>query len=722
MIISEERKNELCKKYFEQIPSREHGVTIRLYKVVDHIIDRKFGNIPDKDEYYALADIEFLNALDGYDGKRSFGAFLYTVLHNKICSLMTKNNGATRSNGEIRERVNKKGRIVRQRVGVADLPLDMPLGDDGMTIADTVAGRGDIMDQFLGEGCKKYLRSLPDKQREIVFMLIEGNQPKDIQKKLGISPKVYSSALQVAKSYVYTRSLIKETHISNGKRGAYMSETAQTSKQIVITVSSYIDSLHSGDWCLEFSGQRLPGQWSHSQKGALIETILHGYQIPSLVVCEQKMENGVAVNWVIDGMQRTSVLDDYLSEGFAISRKIERPIIPYQIRKKDKNGNLILKNGIPVFENAEFDIRGKKFRALPDELQKKIKDYSLHFEMYLGCTAEDVEYHERRYNGGKPMNQNQKGQTYLGQKYAYAVNEVLRKPFFKNNYKMSEYVNASVNRLVDEAVMAINYRNEWRRTCVDNCKFLRDNAKEEMFYEIGDLSDRLDSILSDETRKEVTRTSESFIYFTVFKEFTKLGLDDSRFEEFMLAFISGMKEISVDGTTYYDLASRGTKDKSVVIGKVNHICRLMNEFLEKGTVEGLSEKTELSSYVSAYKALNVLPSDISWEEAERIAVKVAEALMDDNDSLPSDKFDDALAYTETYRDGWLSTVDETELSNPKYLPAIIATYKYVFDGGFDGAKWFKEIAENGIELTGNPSTDYWILVSSFKASEEKRTA
>ena len=730
MLISEEHKNKLCNEYFKNRGKKQ----IKLYEVVDKIIQDKFGGLPDKDEYYSLATEQFLYATEKYDSEKGgFNGFLYKVLENKIKSLMSKNNGATRSNGEIVETVDDEGNIVKRRVAIPNVSLDKEIGEDGTTIADIIANPKEFTDELLSDESKEYLRSLPDVQREIIILLTEGYSPGEIQKKLGLSPKVYSTEYNAATSYQNTKKIISTNLFNQKKKGGHMSETSQTSKQVVMTVVSYIDSVHRGDWCLEFSGQRLPGQWSHQQKGALIETILHDYQIPSLVVCEQKMEDGIAVNWVIDGMQRTSVLDEFLQNGFAVSRKIERPIITYQVRKRDEKGNVILKNGIPVFENAECDIRNKKFQSLPEELQKKVKDYSLHFEMYLGCTAEDVEYHERRYNGGKPMNQNQKGQTYLGQEFAFRVNEVLKRPFFKNTYKMSEYVSSSVNRLVDESVMAINFIDDWCRSSMDNCKFLRDNATDEMFDEIGDLSDRLHVVLSDLTRAEISKVSDAFIYFAVFKKFTELELDDSRFEDFMEAFVDHMKDVPVDGVSFNELPKGGSKNKNRIINKINHIERLMLDFLgimpleeekvvnsEEGDEE--PEKSELESYVGAFKALSVLPDDVSDEDAERVAVNVAEALMGDNDALPSDKFEDALTYTEFYRDDWMSIVDGTELENPGYLPALVATYRFITDGGNDGVDWFKDIAKNGIQLTGNTSTDFWILISNFKASKEKRSA
>ena len=736
MIISEERKKELSREYFERNGTNSKT---ELEKMVDGIISSNFGDIPDRDEYYSVATGAFLQAVERYDGKQSFRGFLYVVVKHKVMSRLTSNNGATRSVGEIREKVNKDGKIVKQRVAVPNLSLDAKIGDNDTTIADMVASNSEIDDEFLGEGYQKYLDSLPDIQRELILMLADGYTAAEIQQRLRLSPKIYASELAAARSYHHTKWIIKENSISHKKKGGSMSETAQTSKQVVMTVTSYVDSVHNGDWCLEFSGQRLSGQWSNPQKGTLIETMLQGYQIPALVVCEQKMKDGFAVNWIIDGMQRTSVLDEFLADGFAVARNIERPIISYQIRKKDEKGRVLLENGIPVFETAEFDIRNKKFSAFPEELQKKIKDYPLTFEMYLGCTAEDVEYHIRRYNGGKPMNQNQKGQTHLGQEFAFLVNEELKRPFFKNGYKMSEYVNASVNRVVDDAVMVINFCEDWKQNPVYLCKYLHDNATAEMFEEIGELADRMDAVLSDATREEVTRQTDSFIFFAAFKRFTEFGLPDSRFEDFMSAFVNGLKEKPVNGESYFvrdSAKNRATRNKRIVLGKIRQIFSLMNEFFGRedavpaGIENGqeLEEEDrpvsrevdpELDSYVTSFEGLKVLPEGTSRSKAERSAIQVALAVAGSeepsDDSLAGEltvvDYENALLYTELCRDEWLAG----NPVSPSSLPAMVAAYRAVVDNGKD-PKEQKEAVEK-TDLTGDYWTDYEALIS-----EGKRTA
>ncbi|MCQ4991631.1 hypothetical protein NE599_22050, partial [[Clostridium] symbiosum] len=69
-------------------------------------------------------------------------------------------------------------------------------------------------------------------------------------------------------------------------------------------------------------------------------------------------------------------------------------------------------------EKQEFDIRGKKYSELPEELQDRFKEYNFEIVQYLNCSSEDIAYHIARYNEGKLMTVSQKGLTRLGEKFA----------------------------------------------------------------------------------------------------------------------------------------------------------------------------------------------------------------------------------------------------------------------------------------------------------------
>ena len=127
-------------------------------------------------------------------------------------------------------------------------------------------------------------------------------------------------------------------------------------------------------------------------------------------------------------------------------------------------------------------------------------------------------------------------------------------------------------------------------------------------------------------------------------------------------------------------------------------------------------------YFTEFTELNVLPENITTEEAKMVALAVAKALADDDLALSEDDYDRALTYTSCYRYEWFPYISKTNLSNPKYLPVLVAMYRSYSDWnkrrGKHKIRWIKSIARKGIDLTGDFWTDFRILATSFRHSRE----
>ena len=186
-------------------------------------------------------------------------------------------------------------------------------------------------------------------------------------------------------------------------------------------------------------------------KGNLIVTALNGFGIPEFVICERRVGD-TFVKEIIDGLQRFSAFSGYIANGYRISKKVERPIVTYKVWKKDENGNGLLEDGLPVYEDRMFDIRGKKSSDLPRELQKKIEGYGIHCDTYLKCTNEDVEYHIRRLNSSRSMNHSQRGLTFVGSTLAAIIKQISRKEFFRDTYKVTDFRNGNIQGLIVTAL------------------------------------------------------------------------------------------------------------------------------------------------------------------------------------------------------------------------------------------------------------------------------
>ena len=120
--------------------------------------------------------------------------------------------------------------------------------------------------------------------------------------------------------------------------------------------------------------------WNKVMSSLYIHSLLYDilvYQKPFLV---SKKENGVDV---LDGKQRGLTLIKYVNNGFALTGLQNEP--------------LIMVNGDP------YQINGKFFKQLPDELQWKILDFSIDIAKLENAPVEIEALFFNRSNGGRAM-------------------------------------------------------------------------------------------------------------------------------------------------------------------------------------------------------------------------------------------------------------------------------------------------------------------------------
>lgn len=162
---------------------------IKLRRLVDQILKR-FGQIPDREDFYSLANEVFAEVLKKYDTSRSFDAFLYSCLCNRIKS-------------ELRRRNRDK-----RRTDYLSVSFDVLLGNEtGQMLGDLLACPFDLEKEVIGEDdyddtkIEKYLQRLSKRQRAVVQLLASSYRAGEIQEILHITRKEYSDALTGIRSY-----------------------------------------------------------------------------------------------------------------------------------------------------------------------------------------------------------------------------------------------------------------------------------------------------------------------------------------------------------------------------------------------------------------------------------------------------------------------------------------------------------------------------------------
>lgn len=595
----------------------------------------RFGGLSPKDynDFYSRAGLEISIAkknkkFDPSKGKTPLDFFV-GVIKWAVWKEMTDRNRGKRQNFVETEEIDQNGNITKKKKFIPTISIDSPISDENkMSLSDTLQSDfcidEELQENFLNANIEKFLDNLSMTQRHIAEMIMDGFSVSEIKQKLKLNDKQYTDNFNDMKSFKNISILcnnVNQSKVMEEKEMSITTQTMENCKTDRISVASIIKKIDKHTIRFDHPLQRESDQWSPSMKGNLVSDILQGNKLHPLIFAEQII-NGVPIIWDLDGKQRCTNAYSYSKNGYKVSKNIRRWLIRYQTTEKDENGNDILDaNGFPIAVNAEFDIRGKKFSDLPEELRDRFLDYSFNYDQYLNCSEEDIGYHIERYNDGKPMTKSQKGITKIGTEFAEMVKSISNMPFFKNigGYKVSEFKNGMIDRVVIESVMAANYFDDWKKDMEKQCEYLKENATSEIFDNFEDTVERLEKAITDDVA-DMFDSKDSFLYFGLFAKFINTGLDDEKFVEFMAEFTRSLHSKEIDGVTYDELCvnpktgkTYGTKDKHVVVPKMKRLEKLMFDFLDiTGNEKVVDKKTFISQYVDM--SLKEVDQDIDCYE------------------------------------------------------------------------------------------------------------
>lgn len=730
-------KKELVNEIVEEYNAHDQR---KLKSVVFQII-KQFGNaISSKDhhDFISLANEEVWLAAQEYDeakGKTVDG-WIYTCVEARLKTYMT--------------RLRRKKRMPE---GGAILSIEEILSEEGdLTILDTISG-GKTVEEIVNDNLKidsrvtDYLNSLSDLQRKIIELKVAGADKRILFKKLGITEKEYQRQMKELQSYDKVKILSMGNE--NVKRGRVDDMKTQPivvagedRKTEAITFNLLRDDVNNYELRLDHPMQRYPGQWANFKKDAILITIILGYGIAELVIAEQERK-GIKERWLIDGLQRFSVVDSYVENQWKISKNLsdeERPLIRYRVLLKDETGRPLLdENNEFTYEMREFDVRGCYFRDLPKELQDKILKYNFTITTYLNCSDADIQYHIRRLNNGKEMTSAQKGVTHLDKQYAKVIKQIIANSrFFKNTkaYQGAARLNGTVERVVAESVMAINFLPEWKKKYEDICTYLKENSQIMHYDKLEDYINRIDEVLTDDIR-DLFVPRDTFLWFALFDKFAKIETDDEKFADFLRAFKADLHGKVVDDVSYDMLVRKSTKDKKPVTQRMELLETLMNEFLAvqpEETVDEFEIETNMNDYVEKFNAVSIVESMRIVPKAEQVRVALKSLMMscgrfcltdkeiqefiiaNENDVLVSESMEDVLLNLDCLTSWTLKVDNNSQIFDKDNVPALVSIVGHAYRREIDDAlaqRWFERFVNNF-----RPNQTFKLGVDKFKVMKK----
>lgn len=492
------------------------------------------------------------------------------------------------------------------------------------------------------------------------------------------------------------------------------------SKSRTFVVSSIIKKLDKMNLNGEHSQQR-EFVWEKVKQYNLISDVLQNNPLPELVFAEQIINNATII-WVIDGKQRCTTLKEYVENKFAIGANVTRYIIQYSEPVKDEDECIVRDDeGNVVYELKEFDIRKKRFKDLPDILKEKLLDYAFNVVYYCNCTDEEIAYHIQRYNSGKPMNVAQKGMTFMGKRNSDAIRNILSMSFFVDGigaYTPNQFTSSAMSRVIAESIMTTRFLGNWCKKYEDNCKFLESDATADDFEAFKSLVLELEDEIEYSVGKMFNDT-DSFLWFGLYAQFKKMGLNCSDFNTFMKEVDKGItrnnngkidKKVpmtgicvkEIDGVTLDELLRNpSTKDVNIVKTRIDLLTKLACDYFCVEMPEFENESEYIGEELSAFTE-NFVNQDIAMEtlmlttdkhsyndfKPETLSAMIKWYKQDGNKSM----LDDCLSYKSYLED---VGVEETDVNLPLYVYAV----KYIFDNDIDIDidEWLLRFKENAFK-------------------------
>jgi len=146
-----------------------------------------------------------------------------------------------------------------------------------------------------------------------------------------------------------------------------------TVSEIPMRIKDFIEDMERGKISRDTLIQREINQWSGLLKSNFIYSIMINRPIGTILTATGRSDTqNYAVNSLIDGLQRSTTIYDFVNDKFRLSNKLK----PIRCKFKDtESGEIISK---------EFAVAGKRFNQLPEILRDAVLDYRLIICSYKG--------------------------------------------------------------------------------------------------------------------------------------------------------------------------------------------------------------------------------------------------------------------------------------------------------------------------------------------------
>ena len=668
----------------------------------------KFGGVSQKDldDFYSRIGYELTLARKRYDPSmgKSFMNYVSGVIKHSIWKEMTDRNRMKRQIIIEKEEEDESGKIIKKKEYVSNISIDVP-DENGLTIGHTLQSDFDVeknlIENIMGyqdERVEKYLDSLSKTTRQLIEMKMNDIPVSEIKKKLGLTENEYYTHMNSARInenialFTKQSNRYKEEHKMDNIIPIDVADSYRMDK---FTLGTLLDDMNDGKINKKHILQRKPFQWKDRQINKFLTRVLNSQPIPEIVICEQTVK-GKKKSHLIDGLQRLSYSELFRADGIVIKMEgAEFYEIPYKEYQYDEYGNVLIdEEGDALFKEKIFNVIGKKFSEFPQFLKDRFNKFNINVTTYFNCTDKQIAYHIRNYNNQEGMNNGQYEFTEVDIPVANKIKGLSEKhPFFKDcygRYTNKNKIKGDIDKVVVESIMTINFLDNWKKEVKDSFAFVNNNTDDSMFDSLKDTLDRLCKIV-DKELKTIFTTTNSPVWFAVFDKFKTLNMPDERFKMFIKYVDTYLDSLEVEGEKFVNIYKcKNTRNKKVVISKINGLITLMMEFLQPDSIE--AKPTEIEKFIAENVGIDM-----------KTIHKNMEVYSEDLDSFKE-----------------VLTKNGSKLFHKENLPSLLAmvAYSYKQDELLD--KWILEYSKKTTTYLADQKENYLHMLEDFKQFTSSR--
>lgn len=300
--------------------------------------------------------------------------------------------------------------------------------------------------------------------------------------------------------------------------------------------------------------------WELRRKSDFIHSLIEGYPVPALYCKKIGVDdNDKPIYDFLDGKQRITTIYEFLRNKFYLTGVRD---------VKLKTGEMMC-------------LEGYDFKHLPEELQDKIKDYSLLIYYFINITDEEARIMFRKLNNGKPLSTKERNIAYCNDienlaeigKHVFFATSQTEKFLEKRSQipiimKMIEMLTKDlddisfVSKVFNEVMVNAETTKEQRELVVN------------VLNKAMDVYNCLDE--KEKTIKTKFAKETNFVSLTPFiKRAINEEISDNLFADFLREVFSGKKSVS---DRYKELCSKDSAKTASIKGRHDELEAAWNKF------------------------------------------------------------------------------------------------------------------------------------------------